>query len=60
VRSLESAIREFIDTSNTAGQPYVWTTTADDILASIVRFALRTVTVHDQQQVMLRTTRYGH
>ena len=35
VRSLESAIREFIDASNTVGQPYVWTKTADDILASI-------------------------
>jgi hypothetical protein len=59
VRSLESAIREFIDTSNTAGRPYVWTKTADEILASIARFALRTVTVHDQQ-VMLRTTGTGH
>ena len=60
VRSLESAIREFIDASNTAGQPYVWTKTADDILASIARFALRTVTVHDRQQVMSRTTGTGH
>ena len=60
VRSLESAIREFIDASNTAGQPYVWTKTADDILASIARFALRTVTVHDRQQVMSRTTGAGH
>ena len=46
--------------ANTAGQPYVWTKTADDILASVARFALRTVTVHDQQQVMLRTTGTGH
>ena len=60
VRSLESAIREFIDASNTVGQPYVWTKTADDILASIARFALRTVTVHDRQQVMSRTTGTGH
>ena len=44
VRSLESAIREFIDASNTVGQPYVWTKTADDILAS-----------HDRQ-LMSRTT----
>ena len=42
------------------GQPYVWTKTADDILASIARFALRTVTVHDRQQVMSRTTGTGH
>ena len=60
VRSLESAIREFIDASNTVGQPYVWTKTADDILASIARFALRTVTVYDRQQVMSRTTGTGH
>ena len=60
VRSLESAIREFIDASNTVGQPYVWTKTADDILASIARFVLRTVTVHDRQQVMSRTTGTGH
>ena len=60
IRSRESAIREFIDASNTAGQPYVWTKTADDILASIARVALRTVTVHDRQQVMSRTTGTGH
>ena len=60
VRALESAIREFIDASNTAGPPYVWTKTADEILASIARFALRTVTVHDRQQVMSRTTGTGH
>ena len=60
VRSLESAIRALIDASHTAGQPYVWTKPADDILASIARFALRTVTVHDRQQVMSRTTGTGH
>ncbi len=59
VRSLEAAIRAFIDASNTAGQPYVWTKTADDILASISRFAQRTSAVHEQQ-VMLRTTGTGH
>ena len=60
IRSLESAIRECIDASHTAGQPYVWTKTADDILARIARFALRTVTVHHRQQVMSRTTGTGH
>jgi transposase len=59
IRSLESAIREFIEASYTAGQPYVWSKTAYEILASIARFALRTVTVHDKQ-VMLRTTGTGH
>jgi transposase len=60
VRALESAIRDFIDASNAAGQPYIWTKPADEILASIARFALRTATVHDQQQVMSRTTGTGH
>ena len=60
VRSRASAMRAFIDASNTAGQPDVWTNTADDILARIARVALRTVTVHDRQQVMLRTTGTGH
>src|SRR5512143_4089211 len=42
VRALEAAIHEFIDAHNTAGQPFVWTKTADEILASIARFAQRT------------------
>ena len=59
VRSLETAIRTFIDASNTAGRPYVWTKTADDILASIARFARRTTEIHEHQ-VMLRTTGTRH
>ena len=60
VRSRASAMRACIDASTTAGQPYLWTKPADDILASIARVALRTVTVHDRQQVMSRTTGTGH
>lgn len=59
VRALEAAIRTFIEASNTAGRPYVWKKTADEILASIARFAARTSAAHDQQ-VMLRTTGTGH
>ena len=47
-----------IEASNTAGQPYVWTKTADEILASIARFALRTVTIH-AKRAMLRNHWYG-
>jgi transposase len=43
VRALEAAIRTFIDAHNTTGKPYVWTKTADEILASIARFAQRTL-----------------
>jgi hypothetical protein len=43
---LKAAIVAHIDASNTAGKPFVWTKTADQILASITRFAQRTLQVH--------------
>lgn len=42
VRALEAAIYAFIEAHNTTGKPFVWTKTADEILASIARFAQRT------------------
>ena len=45
VSELEQAIREFIDAHHADPKPFVWTKTADDILASIARFAQRTVDV---------------
>ena len=41
-RQLEDAIRQYLDTYNTDPQPFTWTKSADDILASIERFCLRT------------------
>ena len=46
VAALERAIREFLDQHNTAARPFVWTKSADEILASIARFAQRTLTAH--------------
>src|SRR6202451_150521 len=46
VRELESAIRQFIDVHNEDPKPFVWTRTADQILASIARFAQRTRAAH--------------
>jgi transposase len=46
VRALEAAIREFIDITNEDPKPFVWTKAADDILASIARFAQRTLNVN--------------
>lgn len=46
VPALETAIRNFIDAHNTDGEPFVWTKTADEILASIARFAQRTTDLH--------------
>jgi transposase len=43
VAELERAIREFLDAHNEHPKPFVWTKSADDILASIARFAQRTV-----------------
>jgi transposase len=42
VKDLEAAIREFIDVHNEDPKPFVWTKTADQILASIARYAQRT------------------
>ena len=42
VRELEAAIREYIDVHNESPKPFVWTKRADQILASIARFAQRT------------------
>lgn len=39
VAMLEKAIREFLDARNAAPKPFTWTKTADEILASIARFA---------------------
>jgi len=43
VGELERAIREFLAAHNENPKPFVWTKTADQILASIARFAQRTV-----------------
>ena len=40
---LKAAIQEFIDAHQADPKPFVWTKTADEILASIVRFAQRTL-----------------
>lgn len=41
-KALENDIRAFIEAHNTAPKPFRWTKAADDILASIQRFCVRT------------------
>ena len=41
-RELEEAIRDYLNLHNVDPKPFAWTKTADDILASIERFCLRT------------------
>ena len=40
-RELEEAIRRYIDLTNTHATPFVWTKTADEILATVARFCHR-------------------
>jgi transposase len=42
VRELETAIKQYLDVSNGSPKPFVWTKTADEILASVARFCSRT------------------
>ena len=46
VPSLETAIRTYLDVTNENPKPFVWTKSADDILAAIARFAQRTLDMH--------------
>ena len=41
-RQLEQTIRQYLDINNAKPKPFIWSKTADDILASIERFCLRT------------------
>ncbi|MGH9967666.1 MAG: IS630 family transposase, partial [Pyrinomonadaceae bacterium] len=36
-------IRNYIDLHNEAPKPFIWTKTADEILASVARFCQRTL-----------------
>jgi transposase len=42
VADLEAAIHAYITETNAEPKPFVWTKTADDILASVARFCIRT------------------
>jgi transposase len=58
VRALETAICEFIAAHHANPKPFVWTKTADEILASIARFAQRTVP--QPSPLISRTTESAH
>lgn len=42
VRQLETAIKSYLEVTNQSPKPFIWTKTADDILASVARFCART------------------
>ena len=59
VAQLKVAIREFIAAHHANAKPFVWTKSADEILASIARFAQRTLDLR-AAPLIVRTTRSGH
>lgn len=59
VSELERAIAQFLDAHNAHPKPFTWTKSADQILASITRFAQRTADTRTAQ-LMSRTTVTGH
>jgi len=58
VKELETAIRDYIEIHNQDPTPFVWTRTADQILASIARYAQRTLNAHPAR-LIARTIRTG-
>ena len=59
-RELEAAILGYIDTVNADPRPFRWTKSADDILATIKRFGLRTPETADNQTKIIKTSEAGH
>ena len=57
---MERTILDYIDTTNQNPKPFKWTKSADDILAAIQRFCLRTIEIAEQQAKIMRTSESGH
>lgn len=57
-RELEGDIRRFLEQTNEHPKPFIWTKSADQILASIRRFCQYTLAAHGN--ISLRTSDSGH
>ena len=57
---LEQAIVDYLDIVNQHPKPFRWTKSADDILAAIQRFCLRTLETAEIQSKLCRTSESGH
>jgi transposase len=51
VGELEAAIRQYLQASNDQPKPFIWTKTADQILAKIARFAQATLEAHGKDEL---------
>jgi len=59
-QELQDAILGYIDTVNANPRPFRWTKSADDILATIRRFCLRTLDIAAKQADLIETSESGH
>jgi transposase len=57
---LETAIRAYLDAVNADPKPFRWTKTADDILAAVKRFCLKTLDTASAQAKIATTSESGH
>ena len=57
---LEAAITAYIESVNANPRPFLWTKSADDILASIKRFCLATLKTAEIQTQIGKTSESGH
>jgi transposase len=57
---LEAAITAYIETVNAHPKPFVWTKSADDILATIKRFCMATMNTAQTQAQICKTSESGH
>ena len=57
---LEAAIVSYIDAVNAKPKPFVWTKSADDILASVRRFCLKTLEIASAQIEIAQNSESGH
>ena len=59
-QELEQAILDYLDIVNEDPKPFRWTKSANDILAAIQRFCLRTLQTAEIQDTLCRTSESGH
>ncbi len=57
---LEQVILDYLDIVNEDPKPFRWAKSADDILAAIQRFCLRTLETAEIQSTLCRTSESGH
>jgi DDE superfamily endonuclease len=60
VDALKRDIQAFVDATNAKPKPFRWVKSADDILASVKRFCLRSLGESTAEQTLSRTSEAGH